>query len=369
MQKILYISPNGFLGGAERVVLDLCLGHEKFAKYDACILFFNDGECIEFCNKMKIKSKLLNKSFRLSRPISLLLALIKIRKYIIKEKYKIVHSTMPYSQIVVSLATIGLNIKKVWFQHGPIGGILDKIAVRFSHDFVFFNSNYLRSEHENLKGKKPRIGSKIIPLAINQKESNQRNVALIRKKISSNSIIVGTAGRICELKGFVTFIKAAKYFKDDDKFQFIIIGSANNSTDKAYELKIKELVKKNDLEKKVHFIGFKENIGEYLSAMDIFVHTSIVPESFGLIVGEAMFHKTLVIGSCHGGIKDILINGKTGISFDTISDDAHEILAKIIKESDPRHNKMIDFAKKRIDQYYNLDTMTQAIETAYDQLF
>ena len=143
-KTVLYVSPNGYLGGAEKVVLTLTQAHLERDNYFPVILFFSHGEAVLAAQKMGIKTIVLTNSFRLSRPYLLFLALKEIRETISALKPHIIHNTMAYSHLVVSAACLGKNIKTVWFQHGPVGKTLDRLASLFPVDCLFFNSNFLK---------------------------------------------------------------------------------------------------------------------------------------------------------------------------------------------------------------------------------
>ena len=56
--KILYVSPNGYLGGAERFVLTSASAHNK-EKCEASILFYSNGEAVAEAKSAGIPVKIL----------------------------------------------------------------------------------------------------------------------------------------------------------------------------------------------------------------------------------------------------------------------------------------------------------------------
>ena len=147
MKRVLYISPNGYLGGAERFVLDACLGHIESGTYEPHILFFSKGRAQEMAAELGISHTILKNRFRLSRPLSLLRALREIRLFLKRQNFPIYNATMPYAHIVGSLASLGLPMKRTWYQHGPVGGTLDKLASFFKVDQIYFNSEWTKRRH------------------------------------------------------------------------------------------------------------------------------------------------------------------------------------------------------------------------------
>ena len=78
----MYVSPNGYLGGAERFVLNAAKGHLDQQKIKTGILFFSGGESVKEAGKLGIKYFVLVNKFRFRKPLELLRAIIEIRKIV-----------------------------------------------------------------------------------------------------------------------------------------------------------------------------------------------------------------------------------------------------------------------------------------------
>lgn len=372
-KKILYVSPNGFLGGAERFVVDAIEGHSNSNKYKVDALFFKEGSAYNIVKSSGVDTFLLPMTFKLSTPIQLFKAACWIRSFIKKNNYDLVHSTMPYCHLVIGLSCFGLSNspKKVWFQHGPVGGILDQLATIFNVDTILFNSKHTELEHEKtISFSLPKNENCIIPLGIKQEE--------IKEKITFDSEVTALmAGRICSLKGFDIGINALVILMKKepsllDNFSLKIIGQSNNEKDRVYEKALKEIVQENNLDKVVEFLGFKENLRDYLSAGQLFFHCSKTPEGFGLVVAEAMSAGDLIVGSNLGGTKEILSTG-TGLIFDTTSEDAAFSLSVILEKyliarKNGEYKKYLVLAesgKQHIHSRFSAVNMTKALEKLY----
>lgn len=374
--KILYLCPNGYLGGAERFVIDAARGHLISDKVIAEILFFNNGPAVKMAKDNGIRSHVLSNKFQLKKFFKLMKAAFEIRQIIKNEKFDIIHSTMPYSHVVNVVSTLFLPIKRVWFQHGPVGGFLDKMASLLPCDYLFFNSDFIRTNHyESI----PYVGntkSKIIHLGINKKNPDTDYVKKIRSNLIGDAkYLFLSMGRITDWKGYDISIKAIKHLlskKSSLRIKFIIVGGAMREQDKVYLEYLKQLVIDLKLEKIVNFLGPSSDVDELYEASDLFIHSSKIPEPFGLVVGEAMAHKLLVVGPNRGGITDILINETTGYSYESNAEDAHLILAdrieKIIGEFDVNAsslNKIRENAFMNITENYSVSKMIKELEDAY----
>lgn len=370
--NVLYICPNGYLGGAERAVIDFCSGHLDSKNINAKILFFNAGMATQESIKLGNTTIILKQKFKLSSPINLIKALIEIRKIVISNDIKVIHSTMPYSHIVLSLALLlKPGIKKVWFQHGPVGGLLDKISSLFPVDVILYNSSYTKEQHLKTAFKtNSKTKHEIINLPIVQK-FDEHNVS--ESFVSPFTFI--QLGRITSWKANHLAILAISQMSLKNivpKIKLLIIGSAQRESDIQYFEFLKNLVQSLQLENYVDFVPNTPHPQSFMKKAFALLHTSTTLEPFGLVAAEAMLNHCFVIGSSEGGIRDILIDGKTGYNFNPNLPDSHlELSSQMLKliqnyNSNPQSIELIkDEAFKHITKNYNLSDTTKHLESIY----
>jgi glycosyltransferase involved in cell wall biosynthesis len=378
--KVLYLSPNGYLGGAERFVLEVNKGHQASGKITSTILFFSNGPAAEMAKNFGIPCFILKNSFRLSRPLQLWRACCEIRSLIKSHKFQVIHATMAYAHIVCFLSTLFLPVKRVWFQHGPLGSIFDRIANFLPRDVVLFNSNFTLEEHHKLgPGIETTGGEYVINLGIPSLPVDDQKVLSIRSSYldKSKKYLLVCAGRISAWKGYETAIQALSYLHETHptavaSCQLLVIGDAGMAEDETYHAKLKELVKTKKMEELVTFLPHQADIQNYFVAADLFIHTSKIPEPFGLVVAEAMKLGTLVIGSDSGGVADILKNAQTGFNFGATGSQAPKQLSAILlklfplfEENSNELQRIRMRAKKLIDQDYALGKMVESLEKIY----
>lgn len=378
----MYVSPNGYLGGAERFVLNACIGHKNFGSFHPHILFFNEGEFVEIARKQNIDFTVLKNKFKLSSPLKLFNATSEISSILKEVRPAVINSTMPYSQIVMNLAKKQDRVVSIWFQHGPVGGTLDKICARLSVDHIFFNTQYLKDLHyTTAKQKVPVFGDSILHYGIDTEPGNFEMVEQIRGHylIDGADLLIVAAGRICEWKGYHTILKAFNRIHDRHpelllKKKLLIIGDVKRESDRSYMHSLKELGKNLVASKFLEFVSFKENLNDYFKASNIFIHSSTIPEPFGLVVAEAMTQDTLVIGGSFGGVTEVLKNKETGLSFDAHTEDAVNQLEALLVEvltnfhADSKYTSMIERAKSNIIDNFSIPQMISRLEGKYLEL-
>ena len=128
-----------------------------------------------------------------------------------------------------------------------------------------------------------------------------------RKYPIKNSLNLLYAGRLTENKGVDTIINALKLI--DNRVQLTIIGNGDTLN------KLKQITKKNKLDKKINFINFqkRKKLWEYFKKFNIIITPTKKIEAFCLTAIEAQAHGLPVIYSSTGGMKSAI--GKSGIMF------------------------------------------------------
>jgi len=124
--------------------------------------------------------------------------------------------------------------------------------------------------------------------------------------------VVAVFGRLSPWKGQDMAIRAVAELEDVELW---IVGDALFGEDR-YADELRELVAKLGLEKRVKFLGFRDDVLDLMQRADIVAHTSRAPEPFGRVVVEGMLSARPVIASRGGGAMEIVNDGVTGLLSD-----------------------------------------------------
>jgi len=136
---------------------------------------------------------------------------------------------------------------------------------------------------------------------------------LRKKKIDdynfySNNIVL--AGRLTKQKNFILFVNAfEKILKQFPDFRANIIGKGEEKN--LLEEKIKNL----KLSNKIHLLGYKENIYNYLFNSKIFILTSLWEDPGFVLIEAAMCNLILISSDCPNGPTEFLNNGEYGFLY------------------------------------------------------
>jgi glycosyltransferase involved in cell wall biosynthesis len=377
--KILYVSINGYLGGAEKFVVDVVSEHKKNNNLDIEVLFFSEGAALDLCKNAGVKTYLYSDKIRLSRPWTIFKAILWMKKLVQEEKIDLLHGTMAYAQILCGGVCAITKVKNFWYQHGPVGGFLDTLATFFSYDVVAFNSQYLLDQQDKIiKFRGPERETLVVAPGFRDVLANEDEVNQIRSAhlITPTQKLFVAAGRVTAIKGFHLIIEALAFIVKQNPeiikdIKVLIIGSAQQDKDKEYENSLSQMVNENGLEDYISFIPFQKNINSYYRASDFLLHTTTICESFGLVIGEAMMQQTLVIGSSAGGAKEILFHDINGLSYDTTVITSSTKLKNIIVEvMNPLHENRLQKLRLqgRIDVQTNF-SLAKTVSTLENKYF
>ena len=133
-----------------------------------------------------------------------------------------------------------------------------------------------------------------------------------KKKIDQD-IIITSIGRLIPGKGHKYFIEAAKeLLRLNIQYQFLIVGDTFPGYE-SYEQELKTLVIDNDLNEKIHFLGYRTDIEAILAKSDLVFHSSITPDSLPTVIFEAIKMRVPVAATELAGAVEILDNGNCGL--------------------------------------------------------
>ncbi len=114
-------------------------------------------------------------------------------------------------------------------------------------------------------------------------------------------------------KGQHTAIQAVKLLKDNGYEPILwLVGDISTGGTGSYVQYLKKLISDNNLEENTFFLGWREDIPALMKLADFIVFPTHT-EGSGRVVSEAMLLKKPVISCPSGGIRDLIIDGQTGL--------------------------------------------------------
>jgi len=157
-----------------------------------------------------------------------------------------------------------------------------------------------------------------------------------------SDIVVTLVGRINRLKGHKWLLEASLDLLKADKVKLLFVGSPVPGQE-YYQKEIEQIIADNNLENKVVITPFTRNLALIWAATDIAVMPSTEAESFGLVALEAMLAHKPVIGSDHGGLKEIILHDATGLLVEPSNIKKLEEVIEVLAENE---NLRKDFGER-----------------------
>ena len=227
--------------------------------------------------------------------------------------------------------------------------------------FITANSNFTREWYLQMFGKDLAKRTKTIPAGVDNMVDFGKNVSWIDRKYQfKHPNLVLFTGRLTVHKGVEYLIKAARQIKAE----IVILG---DGPERKY---LESLIQKYKLSN-VHMLGyFSHKLGEindfYLRA-DVYVAPSVWNEPLGLVILEAMVHKTPVIVTRKGGVTTIVKDGANGFLVRPKS--SNEIAQKVnlLIENEKLRYKMGENAYRTVVERFNWDKIATKFYNLYSR--
>ena len=270
--------------------------YQKFKSINIPCYFVNN-----FNTDVNKYRSLLSKIFVLKKTIS------KINQFILSINPDIVVSNLYLSDILVYLSlliTRKRDIKLISIQHDVVR--INPI-LRFLKIKALDRANYVVAISEAVKQfliDYFKVSKNKIKVIYNGIEIDQ--YLSCEKTATDTDLVFGTIARLDKIKGHIYTLKGLyylkKYYSLAPKFIFVGDGTERVSLEKYARIHNLDNVK---------FVGYQLNVNSYLSQIDVFVLPSL-SEGLGVSIIEAMAAAKCIIASNIDGIKELIVNYKTG---------------------------------------------------------
>jgi glycosyltransferase involved in cell wall biosynthesis len=383
-KNILFIHQSADLYGSDRVLLSLVAGLDT-SKYFPIVLLPDPGPLLLELEHLGVEvhvvrlAKLSRSTVSVVGLFSLLFSLkdtVSSISHVLRgRKVSLVHSN--------TLATLSgaiwsylKGVPHLWHVHEII--LKPKIAVlgyslllKYFADKIICNSFATQA---NII-KRAKYLEKKTTVIYNGLEQNLRLSSIESGKLrellctSDRDIVVTLVGRINRMKGQHSLVSAATtlHEKGYRNIRYLIIGSPPHGQDH-FLLSLKCAIEKSPAKE---FITLKDFIADsqliWLSS-DIAVVPSTEPESFGMVALEAMAASKPVVVAAHGGLVEIVRDGKTGLYVDPNS---YEDLASKIQtlvDDEKLRIKLGSNGKTRYLNHFTLGKYVTNMEKAYESM-
>lgn len=373
--KVLYVHTLPVISGSSAIVLLTMRGLPK-AEYEPHLATASDGP---FTEQARGFGFMVHQIPHMQNPINPwkdLLAVIELVHLMKRERVDIVHSCNSRAGILARVSAKIAGVRGVvhsvmgyafLYEVPPITKwfyiVIERIAAHLCHKLIFISLPMMKwGKRYNMATQKKAV---LIYSGIDEKGFDIKIDICKKKKefgIKPDELVVGLVSKLWEGKGHIDFLNAAKVVLDSGiKAKFMLIGEGY------LRERLEKYAKKIGIDEECIFTGFRKDIPDITSILDI----SVLPshwEGMGRVLLEAIYLGKPIVATRVGGIPDIVKENKNGflVRVGDVRGLAERIL-QLLKDGDLRE-RMGSWGRSHFREEWTSRWMCQQIESVYREV-
>lgn len=342
MKKILFWCPFIDKVATIKAVIKSCESFSKYNKNKLPIIINAIGEFDDYEDEIKKKgikilklskknyiSKFPKHGFFASRFLYIFIFIFsfkKLKNLLEKEKPEYLIAHLITSLPIFLFLTFKFKTKLILRISGfPKLNFFRRTFWKISQKKIYLISTPTKETKKYLIDKKIFNQNKLIVLRdpiISISEVNiKKKINFIEKNLLNKKYFIAI-GRLTEQKNFSLLIKAfSKFLVTNNQYNLIIIGDGEQ---KKF---LKKLSVNLNAEKNIYFLGYKENVFQYLKSANAFILTSKWEDPGFVLIEAASCRIPIISSDCPNGPVEFLENGKNGVLFK--NNDESDLLKKM----------------------------------------
>ena len=361
--KILHITTDSKLGGAEQMLLSLAQNYDRNKYEHIFVIFMCGGELLTGLEKAGCRSYCLNIASKFDfYKVFNLFFIIK------KEKPDIVNTYLyhgdQFGRIFAKLAgapVIISSYRSPDFWKKKYHTIIDRFTARFADCFTS-NSEMAKKTvvmREKIPAEKIRVINNGI--IVNEKPATIQ-IKTIKNDLGIESYkkIIGITANHTAVKNYGLFIDICAILNNEfDNLQFVSIGDGpeRNNIEKYAEFKnVKNIV----------FLGARPDVREILPVFDIFILTSKWESSSRALL-EAMAAGIPAVAANVGGLPELIDDSKSGFLCGHSAIEFAEKISLLLKD-EKLYAKISENALKRVKEKFSLEYFIKELHSFYEEV-
>ena len=358
--KILYVITSLGLGGAEKLLLSYLkkLDHNKYKFYVCSLREKPDDLLIEISKYAEVTNLQIGNKFN---PIAIFYLLKLLRQV----KPDIIHTHLFQARFYTSIAYLFYkNSILITHKHNNVNPrkhsifiVLEMLSISFNKKVIAISQSVKNSliRYEFVSEKKINVIHNGVDC---QKFDNLTN---FNSRSNNKPIIIGTICRLERQKGIRYLLLAMKIILT--KFPLVQLEIVGDGT-LAGELK--DLSRKLGISNSVKFFGKFADVIPFYKKMNVFVLPSLY-EGFGIVLLEAMAAGVPIVATNVDGIKEVVIDGVSGILVPPKNPKAIASAVTKIIESPPLARSLVNEGLQR-SKLFDIKEHVTKIDNFYTNL-
>ncbi len=361
-QTILYLSTSSGPGGAERVISNLASSLDP-SRYRTILCLFRPGWIQERSESRGVCTYIIPTHGMADWRWG-----VKFKQLLRQEQVDLIHAHEFDANVQGALAAALSGIPFVATVHGK-NYFWEKLRRRVAYRWVSRRATMV-AVSENLKQfivEKVGVSPDRIRVVYNGVDAlpycEASDVELCRRELGlpEGDRIVGVVGNLYPVKGHQYLINAIPSILGKcPNTSFVFAGRGE------LETKLKEQVHRLGLDKRVHFLGLRQDIPRILALLDVFVLPSL-SEGLSMAILEAMIAGKPVVATQVGGNPELVLDGETGVLVPPRDSQALALSVTTLLTNKQQAVQFSEKGKRRAEGQFSLGTMVRAYQSLYDE--
>ena len=389
---VLFFDHTARMGGGEVSLFNLVTNIDR-TKIEPVVVLASDGELREKLRAAGVEVHVLplgesvievrKDSLSSARAVSgaqlkqLLVYIWRLRGFMRARGAQIVHANSLKADLIAAAAARLAGIPIIWHVRDriaedylpPLAARVFRLLCRTIPTFVIVNSNATLQTLELPRKRRARvIYNGVVHDGLPPEEFDAIPPEVEVTSDWGEQPLIGLVGRISPWKGQDIFLRAAaRVVQRFPRAKFQIIGSPLFGEEE-YEREVRALCTELGLDASVEWTGFRRDVPQLVSKLDLLVHASKTGEPFGQVVVEAMMAGKPVVATNGGGVPEIVMDGETGLLVPM--NDAPAMATAILEVlGDPAMaQKMGQRGNVRAREHFSITRTSHKIGRVYDHL-
>lgn len=303
-----------------------------------------------------------------------------VRLYLIfrEGKFDVVHTHTAKAGALGRLAAYFAGVKVILHTphghnfYGYFNSLCSKLIIFIEKALTFFTTKIIAltelEENDYIKfGVADKDKIRLIYLGLELEPFLQQNFNKFQIRsslgIRTDELIAAMIGRIEIVKGPGYFVEAAKLvLQDFPQAKFFLVGEGT------LRAKLEKAVEEAGLKDKIIFTGWRDDIPEIMSILDILVLPSL-NEAVGIVLVEAQAAGIPVVAADVGGISEVVKDGVSGILVPGSDSGSMASAISILFRNPGKRKEMGEAGRLWVKDRFSAKTMTEKIFNLYSELY
>jgi glycosyltransferase involved in cell wall biosynthesis len=304
--RVVHVASGRLFGGIEQMLLTIARCREVTPGVDVSFAVAAPGRLEADLRAARANICDLG-DVRLSRPASVVQARARLGRLIERDRPDVLVCHAPWSFALFAPVGRRNGLRVVCWQHDHASGrsLVERWARRTSADLVVCNSRWTSRTAAALQ---PGVPVVVIHPPVMIPESPPGTRARVRQTLDAgeSDVVILTASRFEPWKGHLNLLGALGRMTEIGPWMLWIAGAPQRPHEQEYAGLLQREVERLGIGPRVRFLGDRRDIGNLMSASDLYCQMNEGPEPFGIAFAEALLSGLPVVTANLGGASEIV---------------------------------------------------------------